>query len=114
MAGSSAYAMGGALGWPRSLAKPFWQEWRFYGVIVGTCFIGVLVNLLRIPPFTLLFYSGVLSGAISPFMLFVLTQIGGNRRIMGAHVNNRFTATMGWLLCGFMTASVVALLVLSR
>ncbi len=21
--------------WPRSLGKPFWQEWRFYGVIVG-------------------------------------------------------------------------------
>jgi NRAMP (natural resistance-associated macrophage protein)-like metal ion transporter len=114
MAASSAYAVGGALGWPRTLSKPFWEEWGFYGVIVATCVVGVLINLLRIPPFTLLFYSGVLSGVISPFMLFVITQISGNRRIMGAHVNNRFTATMGWLLCVFMAAAVVALLVLSR
>ncbi|MHB8147215.1 MAG: NRAMP family divalent metal transporter, partial [Vulcanimicrobiaceae bacterium] len=33
MAGSSAYAVAGAAGWPRSLGKPFWQEWRFYGII---------------------------------------------------------------------------------
>lgn len=114
MAGSSAYAVGGALGWPRTLAKPFWQEWRFYGVIVASCVVGIAVNFAHIPPFTLLFYSGILNGVISPPMLFALTQIGSNRRIMGKYVNNRFSATMGWLLCAFMTAALVALLVLSR
>jgi NRAMP (natural resistance-associated macrophage protein)-like metal ion transporter len=114
MAGSSAYAVGGALNWPRSLARPFWQQWRFYGVIVASCAIGIAVNLTHIPPFTLLFYSGVLSGVISPPMLFAVTQISSSRRIMGKYVNNRFSATMGWLLCGFMAVCVVALLVLSR
>ena len=114
MAGSSAYAVGGALGWPRTLTKPFWEEWRFYGVIVGSCIIGIAVNLAHIPPFTLLFYSGVLSGIISPPMLFVVTHIGNNRRIMGAYKNNRYSATIGWLLCAFMAVAVVALLVLQR
>jgi len=114
MAGSSAYAVAGALGWPRSLARPFWQERKFYGIIVASCVIGIAVNLTHIQPFTLLFYSGILNGIVSPFVLFVVTQIGSNRRIMGAYVNNRFSATMGWLLCGFMTAALVAWAVLSR
>lgn len=114
MAGSSAYAVGGSLGWPRSLARPFRQERKFYGIIIASCVIGIAVNFTRIPPFTLLFYSGILNGVVSPFMLFVVTQVGSNRRIMGAYVNNRFSATMGWLLCGFMTAALVAWAVLSR
>ncbi len=83
MAGSSAYAIGGALDWPRSLAKPFWQEWRFYGVIVASCVIGIAVNFARIPAFTLLFYAGVLNGIISPPLLYAVTRIAGNRTIMG-------------------------------
>jgi NRAMP (natural resistance-associated macrophage protein)-like metal ion transporter len=114
MAGSSAYAIGGALGWPRSLARPFWQEWRFYGVIVASCVVGIGVNLAHIPPFTLLFYSGVLNGLISPPMLFVVTQIANDRRIMGTFANNRYSATMGWLLCAFMAVTVVTFFVLSR
>jgi NRAMP (natural resistance-associated macrophage protein)-like metal ion transporter len=114
MAGSSAYAIGDTLRWPRSLARPFWQEWRFYGVIVASCAIGIAINFTHVPPFRLLFYSGILSGIISPPMLFAVTQIGNSRRIMGTYVNNRFSATMGWLLCGFMTVCIVALLFLSR
>jgi NRAMP (natural resistance-associated macrophage protein)-like metal ion transporter len=114
MAGSSAYAIGGALNWPRSLARPFWQERRFYGVIVASCAIGIMVNLTHIQPFTLLFYSGILNGVISPVMLFAITRIGNDRSIMGAYVNNRFSATMGWLLCGFMSAAILAWAILSR
>lgn len=114
MAGSSAYAVGGALGWPRSLARPFWEQRKFYGIIIASCVFGIAVNLTHIPPFTLLFYSGILSGVISPLMLFVVTHVASNRRIMGRYVNNRFSSTMGWLLCGFMTAALIALIVLSR
>jgi NRAMP (natural resistance-associated macrophage protein)-like metal ion transporter len=114
MAGSSAYAVGGALGWPRSLAKPFWEEWRFYGVIVGSCLIGIVVNFAHVPPFTLLFYAGILNGIISPLMLYAITRIAGNRSIMGRYVNNRFSASMGWALCAFMSLAIVALVVLSR
>ncbi|HEY5340706.1 MAG TPA: divalent metal cation transporter, partial [Candidatus Aquilonibacter sp.] len=114
MAGSSAYAVGGSLGWPRSLAKPFWQEWRFYGVIVASCVIGIAVNFAHIPPFTLLFYAGVLNGIISPPLLFVVTRIAGNRKLMGRYANNRFSSAIGWTLCAFMSLALVLTFVLSR
>lgn len=95
MAGSSAYAVGVAFNWSRTLSKPFWQEWRFHGIVVASCLIGLLVNALRIPPFKLLYYAAVLNGVISPVLLFVLTQIADNPKIMKQFTNSRFTTVMG-------------------
>jgi len=114
MAGSSAYAVGGAFNWSRTLSKPFWQEWRFYGIIVASCVIGLLVNALHIPPFKLLYYAAVLNGVISPVLLFVVTQIAGNPKIMKQFTNSRFSSVLGWSLCAFMTLALVAFMVLSR
>lgn len=114
MAGSSAYAVGGAFDWSRTLSKPFWQEWRFYGIIVASCMVGLLVNALHVPPFKLLYYSAVLNGVISPVLLFMVTQIASNRRIMKQFTSPRFSVVMGWSLCGFMTVALIAFVVLSR
>ena len=114
MAGSSGYVISGAFNWSRTLSKPFWQEWRFYGVIVASCLIGLLVNALRIPPFRLLYYAAVLNGVISPVLLFVVTQIAGNPKIMKTFTSSRFSSVMGWSLCAFMTLALVAFVVLSR
>jgi len=114
MAGSSAYAVGGAFNWSRTLSKPFWQEWRFYGIIVASCVIGLLVNALHIPPFKLLYYSAVLNGVISPVLLFIVTQIASNRKIMKQYTNSRFSNVMGWSLCVFMTFALIAFVTLSR
>jgi len=111
MAGSSAYAMGGAFNWSRTLSKPFWAEPRFYGVIVASCAIGLLVNLLHVPPFKLLYYAAILNGIISPVLLFMVTQIAGNRAIMKEFTNSRLSNVMGWTLCGFMTLALVALFI---
>ena len=113
MAGSSAYAVGGAFDWPRSLGKPFWEEWRFYGVIAASCFIGLLVNAAHIPPFKLLYYSAILNGVVSPPLLFIVTQIASNADIMGTKVNGRGSTYAGFFLCAFMSAALVAFLVLT-
>jgi len=111
MAGSSAYVVGGAFNWPRTLSKPFWQEWRFYGIIVGSCLLGLLVNALRIPPFKLLYYSAVLNGVISPVLLFLVTQIASNPKIMRQFTSSPVRSALGWALCAFMTLALAALVV---
>src|SRR6202044_3428992 len=93
MAASSAYAVGGAFGWSRSLAKPLRTEWRFYAIIAGSCFAGLAVNAVHVPPFKLLYYSAVLNGVISPFLLFVVTRIAGDDRIMGEYKNRWWSTT---------------------
>jgi NRAMP (natural resistance-associated macrophage protein)-like metal ion transporter len=108
MAGSSAYAVAGAFNWSRSLSKPFWQEWRFYGIIVASCLTGLLVNALQIPPFRLLYYAAVLNGVISPVLLFIVTHIAGNPKIMRQFTSSRPGSVMGWSLCAFMTFALLA------
>ena len=114
MAASSAYAVGGAFGWPRSLAKPLRAEWRFYAIIAISCFVGLAVNAVHIPPFKLLYYSAVLNGAISPFLLFMVTHIANDERIMGQYKNRWWSTTVGYALCGFMTLALIGFVVLSR
>jgi NRAMP (natural resistance-associated macrophage protein)-like metal ion transporter len=99
MAASSAYAIGGLAGWRDSLSDTFLQAPRFYAVIAGSCLIGILVNLLHIPPFKLLLLSGVLSGVVSPIMLFVVLRLANDRDIMGEFTNGWFSNALGWILC---------------
>lgn len=111
MAASSAYAMAGAFNWPGSLAKTFRQEPAFYGVIVGSALVGLLVNLLPIPPFKLLYYTAILNGIISPPLLFVVVHISSNRGIMGPYANPPLIKLAGWVLFAFMTLALVGLVV---
>jgi len=114
MAASSAYAVGGAFEWRRSLRKTLREEPRFYGIIIASCVVGIAVNLAHIPPFKLLYYSGVLNGVISPPLLFIVTQIASNKRIMGRFVNPPLPTALGWLLCAFTALLIVAFFVFSR
>jgi NRAMP (natural resistance-associated macrophage protein)-like metal ion transporter len=114
MAASSAYAVGGAFGWPQSLAKPLKTEWRFYAIIAISCFVGLVVNIVHIPPFKLLYYSAVLNGVISPFLLFMVTHIANDERIMGQYKNRWWSTTVGYALCGFMSLALIGFVVLSR
>lgn len=107
LAGSSAYAVTGALDLPGSLAERPSKEPMFYGIILATSLAGLLVNALPIPPFRLLFYSAVLSGVISPAMVFIVISLARSTRVMGRHANSPLSNTLGWILFGLMTASLV-------
>jgi len=109
MAATSAYAICGAFNLRASLAKTPAQEPAFYWVIVGSCLIGLLVNLLPVPPFKLLYYTAVLNGFIAPPLLFMILRITNNRKIMGPHTNSLTSNLLGWLLFALMSASLVAL-----
>ena len=114
MAASSAYAVCGALNLPRSLSEPFFRAKAFYGIIAASCLIGLLVNVFHISPFRLLYYSGVMNGMISPFLLFIVTNIAGNRRIMGKYANAWWTNVVGYFMSGAMALAIIAFFILSR
>jgi len=111
IAGSSAYAVTGALDLPGSLAVRPSKEPAFYWIIVGTSLAGLLVNALPIPPFRLLFYSAVLSGIISPVMVFVVINLARSTRVMGRHANSPLSNALGWTLFAIMTATLVVWIV---
>ncbi len=110
LAGSASYAMSEAFGWKVGLYKKFGRAHGFYGIITIATLIGLLVNFTPIKPFQLLYYAAVLNGIISPPLLILLILISSNRKIMGGYASSPLSKTLGWIIVGVMSVSLIALL----
>jgi Mn2+/Fe2+ NRAMP family transporter len=110
MAASSAYAICGALDKECSLNEAPSKEPVFYSIIAGSVALGLLINLLPVPPFKLLFYTAVLNGFISPPLLLVVLLVSNNRRIMGKYTNSPLSNTLGYVLLALMSIALCAML----
>ena len=110
LAGSAAYALTEALGWPEGLNKKFREAKAFYLIIVLSTILGFAINLLGINPFTALFYTAVLYGAISPVLILILLHIANKKSIMGVHTNGTISNILVGATFLIMAFSVGALI----
>jgi len=113
LAGSAAYAVGEAFGWPASLSLRLDRsEGRgFYGVIAAATLGGVVLCFTPMDPVKELFWSAVLNGVIAVPIMVVMMLLAGSRRIMGEHTIGRRLRVLGWLATAAMAGTVVAMLV---
>jgi Mn2+/Fe2+ NRAMP family transporter len=109
LAGSSAYALGEAFGWPTGLSRLARDAKAFYGTIAVATLIGIFINLVDIDPIKALFWSAVLNGVVAVPLMVVVMIMARQRRVMGAFVVPRPLAAMGWLSTGVMAAAVAAM-----
>lgn len=107
LAGSASYALSESLRWKLGLYKNLKQASSFYGVIIISMFIGILINFIGLDPIKTLIYSAVLNGLISPFILFFIVKISSNKEIMNGRVNHPVVSIIGWVTTVLM--GVVAL-----
>lgn len=111
LTGSSAYAVAEALGWKHSLDEKPRRAKLFYGMIVVSTLIGVLVNFVGINPIRALFLTAVINGFLAPPLLVVIMLIANNRKIMGERVNGFWTNVGGWVTTAVMFAAAIALVI---
>jgi NRAMP (natural resistance-associated macrophage protein)-like metal ion transporter len=109
LTGSSAYAVAQALGWKHSLDEKPRRAKLFYGMIIVSTLIGVLVNFVGINPIRALFWTAVINGFLAPPLLVVIMLIANNRKIMGERVNGFWTNVGGWVTTAVMFAAAIAL-----
>lgn len=96
LAGSTAYAVSESFSWKYGLYRKFKQAKAFYGVIIISVLIGVLIEFFHFNPIRILIYSALVNGLITPFILIFIIRISGNKHIMGAHRSSLFTSIAGW------------------
>ena len=73
LAGSAAYALGEALGWPTGLSRLPRGAEAFYATIAIATLVGVFINFLDIDPIKALFWSAVLNGVVAvPLMAVIM------------------------------------------
>jgi NRAMP (natural resistance-associated macrophage protein)-like metal ion transporter len=111
LAGSTGYALADVFAWNQGLAKHFHEARGFYIVIIGSMFVGLLMNLVGLPPIRTLVYAAFLNGLAAPPLILLMLLLGNNKRAVHTHRS-------GWLsnlLVGFalvlMTALPLALLI---
>ena len=110
LAGSAAYALAEAFGWKEGLSKKFNRARGFYGVIILSMLIGLLLNFIGIDPMKALVFTAVFNGIAAVPLLFLIARINGNVTILGDHRGGALSRTFVWITFGVMGLSAVALL----
>ena len=62
LAGSTAYAISESMNWREGLYRKLNEAKAFYGVIIVSVVIGILINFLNIDPIKALIYSAIANG----------------------------------------------------
>jgi NRAMP (natural resistance-associated macrophage protein)-like metal ion transporter len=78
LAGSSAYAFAEAYRWRYGLNKTFSEAYAFYGVIIVSICLGIILNGFGFDPMHLLFYAAVVNGIIAPVIIFFIVRIAAH------------------------------------
>jgi len=111
LTGASAYAMCEAFKWKSGLDQKFHGARNFYLVIAVSTLIGVLINFLKIPPVTALFWAAVINGVLAPPLIVVIMLVSNSRKVMGSRTNGKLTNVLGWGTAVIMTAAAVGMFV---
>lgn len=110
LAGSAAYALSEAFGWKEGLSKKFRRARGFYGVIILSMLIGLLLNFVGIDPIKALVFTAVFNGIAAVPLLFLIAKINANPEILGEQRGGGLSRSFVWITFGVMGLCAVALL----
>lgn len=109
LSGSASYAFGEACNWNVGLNLKFKQAHGFYGVIIISTLIGLLINLLGINPIKALVYAAVINGFVAVPLIFVIAVIAKNEKIMGEYKSRALSTIFVWMTFLSMAVAAIAL-----
>jgi NRAMP (natural resistance-associated macrophage protein)-like metal ion transporter len=111
LAGSAAYALGEARGWPVGLSKQPLEAKAFYATIAVATLLGAAGNFFELNPVKALVWSAVINGVVAVPVMALLMLISSNRRIMGGFAITRLWWFIGWAATAVMAAATVGFVV---
>lgn len=109
LGGSAAYAMADTFKWRHGLEMKLNAARKFYGIIVLSTVLGVILCFTPIDPIKALFWSAVVNGVISVPIMAVMMLMAARREIMGRHVIRLPLKVLGWLSVIVMAVAVLTM-----
>jgi NRAMP (natural resistance-associated macrophage protein)-like metal ion transporter len=91
LAGSAAYAIGETCGWKVGLDHKFNEARGFYGIIIATCVVGALLNVIGINPIKALVYCAVINGVVAVPLIFLIAITARSKKIMGKYKSGKWS-----------------------
>jgi NRAMP (natural resistance-associated macrophage protein)-like metal ion transporter len=96
LAGSAAYALGEARGWPVGLARKPLHAKAFYGAIAVATLLGAAANVFALNPVKALVWAAVLNGIVAVPVMVMLMLLCTSATVMGEFRISRRSAVIGW------------------
>ena len=108
LAGSTSYAISESFGWNYGLYRKLKEAYAFYGVIIVSMILGIILNFIGLDPIKALIYSAVANGIIAPVVLVLIVRMTSDKEIMEEYVNHPAITWIGWAVIGIMVISGIA------
>jgi NRAMP (natural resistance-associated macrophage protein)-like metal ion transporter len=103
-----------AFGWERGVARDLREAPVFYGLLTAMYVAGTLVALIPgLPVIRLLLGVQVVNGVLLPILLFFITQMAGDRELMGRYANGPGFRVFAWLVTVVVASLAVIMVVTS-
>ena len=110
LAGSGAYALSEAMGWPIGLARRPRDARGFYTVIAVSVLAGLVIQYSPLNPMKALFYSAVINGVVAVPLMAVIILLASKQSVMGKFPAGRPLVILSWIGTAVMGAAAVCLL----
>jgi NRAMP (natural resistance-associated macrophage protein)-like metal ion transporter len=111
LAGSAAYALGEARGWPVGLSRNPSQAKAFYTTIAAAMIVGALANVFKVSPLKALVWAAALNAVVAAPVMILTIRLGTSAKVMGKFKIARGWSVLGWLATGLMAAASIAFLI---
>lgn len=106
LAGSAAYAIAETIGWKVGLDYTFGKARQFYVVLILATIFGIAIPAFGLQPINILYYTGIIFGLVSPFMIALVIHMANNPSIMGKYTSRLSSNIIAYILLIIMIASI--------
>jgi NRAMP (natural resistance-associated macrophage protein)-like metal ion transporter len=110
LAGSAAYVVAEAFGWPATLEAKAPDAVGFYGIIAAATIIGFGLGFTSIDPIKMLIWSAVLNGIVAVPIMAVMMVIVSKKSLMGRFKAKPWLLGFCWGGTALMAVAVIALI----
>ena len=111
LAGSAAYAVSEAAGWPVGLARLPRNAVAFYSTLALAMLIGIGLNFTSINPISALYWSAVVNGVAAVPIMVLMMIMTARGRVMGDFTIGHGLKALGWAATVAMVACVIGMVV---
>jgi NRAMP (natural resistance-associated macrophage protein)-like metal ion transporter len=111
LVGSAAYAFAETFGWRQGLDKKLTGARYFYGVVILSTAAGIALDFLKVNPIQALYWTAVLNGLLSPFLLVGILVIASDRTSMQGQPSSMLSRAAVGVTAALMFAAAVGMFV---
>ena len=109
LAGSAAYGVSEAFGWPATLEARAPDAVGFYSIIAAATVVGLALGYMPINPIQMLIWSAVLNGIVAVPIMAMMMVVVTRQSVMGRFTAKPTLALFGWAGTALMAVTVLAL-----